>query len=586
MNPPAHFLAGGLRRIAGVTRALLAFCIASTLGTAGQSRTTPEPGDLRKVGTVDFPVTCTPAARPEFVRGVALLHSFFYEEARRVFAAVAEQDPACAMAQWGIAMTWWHPIWTPPTPEEMRAGKAAIEKAMALTTGSDLERRYIMALDAYYNTPESLEVGPVGQSCHGPVGPRDRVVAYEKVMRELYGKYPDDFEAQTFYALAVLSVGYATPTDTTLSNQLKAAAILEKLWKINPDHPGVAHYLIHSYDYPALAERGLPAAQAYTSIAPWVPHALHMPSHIYTRLGMWDESIAANRDSADASRAYAARRNRSATEAEGLHALDYMVYSYLQEAQDAKAKEVKDFIDTVQETNPDLEFAAAYALAAIPSRCALERCAWTEAAQLPMPKRPHWAKFPFMEALIEYAHAIGRARSGDLDGARTAMARMRQLGDATTEAKFDFFRMHLELQLQAATAWVAFGEGRKEQALDLLIRTAKAEDDLGKHPVSPGALVPVREQLGDLLLELGRPHEAFAAFEAALQIYPARFRGLYGAALSAERAGDRNAARRYYAKLAEQTAKGDNTRSELAHVREYLAVDTPLAQPISIVDAR
>jgi len=275
-----------------------------------------QPGDLRAAGKIDFPISCASEARPGFERGVALLHSFFYEEARRIFTAVAEQDPKCAMAQWGIAMTWWHPIWTPPTPDEMSAGMAAIDKAMAMPAGSDRERRFITALHAYYHAPESPVANAVGQSCHGPVGPRDRVVAYEKAMRELYAKYPDDFEAQTFYALARLSVGYATPNDTTLSNQLAAAELLEKLWAKNPNHPGVVHYLIHSYDYPALAQRGLAAAKAYAAIAPWVPHALHMPSHIFTRLGMWDESIAANRSSADASRAYAASRHRDATEAE------------------------------------------------------------------------------------------------------------------------------------------------------------------------------------------------------------------------------------------------------------------------------
>jgi tetratricopeptide (TPR) repeat protein len=576
------FTAGRVGKLAGV---LLTWSLASAL-TAAESGTPPEPGDLRSAGKVDFPVSCAPAVRPEFERGVALLHSFFYEEARRVFTAVAGQDPTCAMAQWGIAMTWWHPIWTPPTPDEMRAGKTAADKAMALTTGSDRERRFIQALNAYYNTPESLDVGPVGQSCHGPVGPRDRVVAYEKGMRELYAKYPDDIETQVFYALAVLSVGYAAPTDLTLSNQLKAAGILETLWKENPNHPGVTHYLIHSYDYPALAGRGLPAAQAYGAIAPWVPHALHMPSHIYTRLGMWDDAIAVNRDASDASRAYAVKRQRLTTEAEELHALDYMVYSYLQEARDAKAKEVLDFVRTVRKTNPELEFSAAYALAAVPARYALERNAWQEAAALPVPALPHWAKFPFMEALIEYAHAIGRARSGDLAGARQAMDRMRQLAEATHGAQFDYFRMHLELQLQAATAWVEFGEGKKAEALDRLSRTAKAEDDLGKHPVSPGALVPVREQLGDLLLEVGRPQDALKAFEASLAIYPGRFRGLYGAAVSAERAGDRETARRYYAKLAGQTVKSDGARGELAHVREFLAANAPVTKPVSVADVR
>ena len=586
MNFPGQvFFCRALRAVA-VAGALLASSAISTLAAAPQSPSAHEPGDLRAAGSVDFPVSCTPAAQPEFVRGVALLHSFFYEEARRIFTAVAEQDPTCAMAQWGIAMTWWHPIWTPPTPDEMRAGKAASDKAMAMKGGTDRERGFITALNAYYNTPDGDVTGPAGQSCHGPVGPRDRVVAYEKAMRELYTRYPDDVETQVFYALAVLSVGYATPTDVKLTNQLQAAGILEKLWKQYPNHPGVAHYLIHSYDYPALAERGLPAAQAYGAIAPWVPHALHMPSHIFTRLGMWDESISANRASVEASRAYAAKRHREATEAEALHGLDYMGYSYLQEAQDAKAREIFDFVATVHHTNPELEFAAAYALAAIPARYALERKAWKEAAALPVPALPHWARFPFMEALIEYAHAIGRARSGDLAGARNAMDRMRQLRDATTDIKFEYFRMHLDLQLLAASAWVAYGEGRKDEALDLLRRTAVAEDFLGKHPVSPGALIPIREQLGDLLLELNQPDAAFKAFEASLKIYPGRFQGLYGAALSAERAGDQPTARRYYTRLAEQTVKADGTRSELAHVREFLAADPPAAQPVSVANVR
>ena len=540
-----------------------------------------EPGDLRAAGTVDFPVSCAPTVRAGFIRGVALLHSFFYEEARRIFTSVAEQDPNCAMAQWGIAMTWWHPIWTPPTPDEMSAGKAAIEKAMGMTAGTERERGFIQALNVYYKTSDSPNAGAIGQSCHGPVGARDRVVAYEKAMRHLSERYPDDFEAQTFYAFAILAVGYATPTDTTLAKQLQAAALLEKLWKKNPNHPGVTHYLIHSYDYPALAERGLPAARSYGSIAPWVPHALHMPSHIFTRLGMWEESIAANRSSADASRAYAAMRHRDATEAEELHALDYMAYSYLQEGQDAKAKEIVDFAATVRKTNPELEFSGAYALAAIPSRYALERNAWSDAAALRVPELPHWSSFPFMEALIEYAHALGRAHTGDLEGARKAMDRMRQLRDATSDPKFDYFKRQLDQQMQAASAWVAYGENKKEDAVGILRRAADAEDILGKHPVSPGALVPAREQLGDLLLALNRPKEAQQEFEAALKIYPGRFRGLYGAAQAAGQTGEKEKAQHYYAKLTEQTAKADGSRSELAELREYRTADGAATQPRS-----
>jgi tetratricopeptide (TPR) repeat protein len=562
----------------------LAVLIAGLTALGAESSALHEPGDLRAAGTVDFKVSCAPEARSEFIRAVALLHSFFYEEARRIFTEVAAKDPNCAMAQWGMAMTWWHPIWTPPTSDEMSAGKAAIEKAMAMKAGTDLERGFITALNAYYNTADSPTTGEVGQSCHGPVGPRDRVIAYEKAMRTLYERYPDDIETQTFYALAVLAVGYANPTDTTLSNQLKAAGILEKLWNKNPHHPGVAHYLIHSYDYPALAERGLPAARSYGSIAPWVPHALHMPSHIFTRLGMWEESIAANRSSADASRAYAAMRHRDATEAEELHALDYMAYSYLQEGQDSKAKEIVDFATTVRKTNPELEFSGAYALAAIPSRYALERKAWSDAAALPIPELPHWSSFPFMEALIEYAHALGRAHTGDLEGARKAMDRMRQLRDATSDPKFDYFKRQLDQQMQAASAWVAYGENKKEDAVSILRRAADAEDMLGKHPVSPGALVPAREQLGDLLLALDRPKDAQHEFEAALKIYPGRFRGLYGAAQAAEQIGEKETADHYYAKLSEQTAKADGSRTELAQLREYRATQDAAAQSRSAAE--
>jgi tetratricopeptide (TPR) repeat protein len=553
--------------------ALPAIGLASVPGAASAPPSALEPGDLQTAGTVDFPVTCTAAAKPEFVHAVALLHSFFYEEARRIFTSVAEKDPECAMAQWGIGMTWWHPIWTPPTPEEMRAGKAAAEKAMAMGGGTERERGYIRALVAYYNTPDDPAAGSVGQSCHGPVGPLNRVAAYEKAMREVYARYPDDFETQVFYALAVLSVGYATPGDATLSNQLRAAGILENLWKKNPNHPGVAHYLIHSYDYPELAERGLPAARAYGAIAPWVPHALHMPSHIFTRLGMWDESIAANLAAAGAARAYAAKRHRQATESEELHGLDYLVYAYLQEAQDTKAAAVLSFVGNVRKTYPDFEFAAAYALASIPARCALDRKAWAEAATLPIPALPHWSKFPFLEAQFEYAHAIGRIRSGDRDGARMAIDRMQRLWEEHAEIKFEYFKLHLALQIQAASAWVALSEGNKVEATDQLRRAADSEDRLGKHPVSPGALIPIREQLGDLLLEQGRSVEALNAYEAALKIYPGRFQGLYGAGLSAERMGDKMTALRYYGRLAQQTVKADGSRAELAHVREFIGAN-------------
>jgi tetratricopeptide (TPR) repeat protein len=552
--------------------AALMLAIAPIAATAHSTDAKLAPGDLRPAGKIDFPISCAVAVRSEFNRGVALLHSFFYEEARNVFTKLAAQDPDCAMAQWGIAQTWWHPIWAPPTPPEMEAGRAAATKAMALQA-SARERAYIEAINAYYNTPEPEKTGPVGQSCHGPIGPRERVLAYEQAMKKAYEKYRKDVETQVFYAFAVLAVGYATPLDKTLANQRAAGAMLEKLWQTHRKHPGVAHYLIHSYDYPSLAARALEPAQAYADIAPWVPHALHMPSHIFTRLGMWDEAISGNQASAEASRAYAAHHRRDAAEVEELHALDYQMYSYLQQARDGAAKKVLDQAASVRTTYPEFEFIGAYALAAMPARYALERNAWAEAAQLPIPARPQWAKFPFIEALFEYAHALGRARLGDVAGARQAVDRMRALREATTEPKFDYFRRHLELQVQAASAWLAHAEGRSNEAVEMLRVAADAEDVLGKHPVTPGALVPAREQLGELLLILKRYPEAQQAYESALAIYPARFNGLYGAALAAEQGGNRKVARERYERLIKQAAKADAQRPELAKAKAFITAD-------------
>ena len=288
------------------------------------------------------------------------------------------------------------------------------------------------------------------------------------------------------------------------------------------------------------------------------------------------------RASAEASRAYAAMRHRDATEAEELHALDYMAYSYLQEARDTEAKKIVDLAAKVRKTNPELEFSAAYALAAIPTRYAFERNDWATAATLTVPNLPHWSLFPFMEALIEYGHALGRAHTGDLDGARKAIARMQQLRDATKDPKFDYFKNHLDLQMQAASAWVAAAEGKKNEAIDMLRRAADAEDILGKHPVSPGAFVPIREQLGGLLLEIGQSKEAQQEFEAALKIYPGRFRGLYGAARAAEQNGDKENARRYYAKLASQSAKAASSRDELNHAREFLTAEAKAKGPSNV----
>jgi tetratricopeptide (TPR) repeat protein len=528
------------------------------------------PGDLRSAGAVEFPISCNPAGQAEFNRAAALLHSFFYEEARNIFTRVAEQDPACAMAQWGIAQSWWHPIWAPPTPEEMKAGTAAAEKAMALAS-SGRERLFIEAINTYYKAPPPKVEGEAGQSCHGPIGPRERVLAYEGAMKKVRDAHPKDLEVQVFYAFAVLSVGYATPLDTTLANQKQAGKMLEKLWKKHRRHPGIVHYIIHSYDYPGLATQALDAAKVYADIAPWVPHALHMPSHIFTRLGMWDDAIEGNAAAAQAQNSYSQLQGRTAMDTQELHALDYMMYSYLQQARDTEAKKVLDRVAAVRATFPETDFVGAYALAAVPARFALERNAWQEAARLPVASRRQWEANPFTEGLIEYARALGSARTGDTAGARKALKRMAALRDATTDVRWTYFKKHLELQMQAASAWLAHAEGRSEEAVTLLRTVADAEDALGKHPVTPGALVPAREQLGELLLMLQRPQDALPVYEAGLKIYPARFNSLYGAALSAERMGNRRLARRHYETLAKQAAKADVQRAELTHAKEYLA---------------
>ena len=557
--------------VRSVLGAALAAALASTGAIAHPGDDSKlAPGDLRAAGTVDFKISCKPEVQAEFNRGVALLHAFFYEEARNIFTRVAAQDPACAMAQWGIAQTWWHPIWAPPTPDEMKAGVAAADKAMALKS-SGRERGFIEAIHTYYNAPPPKTDAPVGASCHGPVGPRDRVVAYEAAMKKVYNAHPKDPETQIFYAFAVLSVGYATPLDTTLANQKAAGRMLEDLWKKHRQHPGAAHYIIHSYDYPPLALQALDAAKAHADIAPWVPHALHMPSHIFTRLGMWDDAIAGNAAAAQAQRSYSKLQGRTAMDTQELHALDYMMYSYLQQGRDGEAKKVLDLVDSVDATFPETDFVGAYALAAVPARYALERNAWGEAAKLPVATRKQFEANPFTESLVEYARALGRARTGDVAGARKAIARMAALRDATTDVRWAYFKKHLELQMQAASAWVAHAEGKSDEAVATLRAVAEAEDALGKHPVTPGALVPAREQLGELLLQLKRPQEALAAYEAGLKIYPARFNALYGAAVSAERLGDKKVARRHYQTLANQASKADGARTELVKAREYLA---------------
>jgi tetratricopeptide (TPR) repeat protein len=387
-------------------------------------------------------------------------------------------------------------------------------------------------------------------------------------MEKVATRHPDDVEAAAFYSLSLL--GTAPPGDPALANQRRAAEILEKWFAARRNHPGVAHYLIHSYDYPPIAPKGLTAADAYAAMAPWVPHALHMPSHIYTRLGMWPQTIESNRASAEAARKYAATYHPDAASFEELHALDYLAYGYLQTAQDRQAREVVDHLATIKKTHPASDFVVAYAFGAIPARYALERRQWKEAASLELRPMPFWGRFPFAEGHLTYARAVGAARSGDPAAAAAAAERLKQLAASATDPRFRYFADQMELQRQAALGLIALAKGEKDEAVRLLRQAAAREDSLGKHPVSPGAILPIRELLGEALLESGKPAEALVEFEASLKIYPARFNGLCGAARAADRAGRKAEAHRYYGELLELAKAGDGTRPEIAEARAHV----------------
>jgi hypothetical protein len=527
----------------------MSLCLASwVLADEGQHQHKHAAGDVEKLGKVEFPVSCNKPAQEKFGRAVALLHSFWYDEAEKAFAEVARLDPSCVMGHWGVAMSNYHPIWAPPTPAELARGKAAVAQAKSVAAKTDRERDYVAAIEAFYKDAGTLD--------HGT-----RKLAYERAMQQVHLKHPRDREAAIFHALALL--GTAPPTDKAYAKQKKAAAILNQVLPETPEHPGVAHYLIHSFDYPQLAELALPAARAYSRIAASSPHALHMPSHIFTRLALWDESIRSNIASADMAKRHVEKTMPGAASFDELHAVDYLAYAYLQQAQDGKAKQLLSAIGTVDKLDLD-NFAAAYALAAVPARCALERRQWKEAAALTVrPASFPWAKYPYAEALVHFARAIGGARGGDLDAARSARAQLTDIQRTMAEAKDEYWAGQVEIQRLAAEAWIAQAEGRKDDALKLMRAAAELEDSTDKHPVTPGAILPARELLGDLLLEAGAPAEALQAYEASLLTAPGRFNSLAGAVRAAEAAGERARAGEHYARLEALCAKADGSRAEL-----------------------
>jgi tetratricopeptide (TPR) repeat protein len=509
-----------------------------------------------KLGRVNFSVSCNKAAQQQFNRAVALLHSFWYDEAEKGFIEATKSDPQCGMGYWGIAMSLYHPVWAPPVAAELQKGIAATQKASVAGARTPRERDYIKAIEIFYRDTDKLD--------H-----RTRALAYEKAMAQLHLQYPKDDEAAIFYALSLL--GTALPTDKTYANQKKAAEILNKVLLAEPQHPGVAHYLIHSFDYPALASLALTAARSYAKIAPSSPHALHMPSHIFTRLGLWQEAIESNTASAQAARNHIVKTVGNLGAKDELHAMDYLAYAYLQSAQDNKAKEIADLTSRMNKFDEKI-FQVAYALAAIPARYALERRQWSAAAALKVhPADFPWQQFAYAEAITHFARAIGAARSGDTAAASADIVRLTEIQKGLAEAKENYWATQVEIQRRGAAAWLAHAQGKKEEALKLMQAAADLEDTTEKHPVTPGAIVPARELLGELLLELGDSKQALKEFEAASLVSPNRFNGLYGAARAAEMSGDQDKARTFYAKLLSLSERSDGQRVELQAARTFLA---------------
>ena len=503
----------------------------------------PHTASAEQLGRVTFTVDCAEEVRPRFERAVAMLHSFWFEEAHAAFEGVAAADSTCAMAHWGVALTLLgNPfIMQSPPAGRLKTALAAAERASALAaSASPRERGYVDAVLALYRSYES-------------VAHRARMEAHEAAMRQVHEQHPEDVEAAVFYARAVIA--NAPASDLEFTRQRHAASILEPLFRDQPDHPGIAHYLIHAFDAPRLASEGLEAARRYAGIAPSAPHALHMPSHIFTRLGYWDESIETNRRSANA------EPNPDAA----VHPMDYMVYAYLQQGRDRAAKAVID--RAVQNTDMFYAGVIGYNFAAMPARYSLERGRWNEAASLPLSTGAP----PFVEAVTRFGRAIGGARGGKMEIAHREVAALARLRDTLRQSGDAYWSTIVEAQRLAASAWIAHAAGDPPLAMRLAQSAAALEETVEKHPVTPGPLLPARELEGDLLLELGRPAEALRSYEKTLEREPNRARALYGAARAAELANERDVARKRYGELLALMERADSDRPEPEAARTFLS---------------
>lgn len=477
------------------------------------------PQDGERFGTVSFTASVPYNLRDDFNVAIALLHSFEYDEAEKMFAKVIDQCPDCAMAYWGVAMSNFHPLWMPPSQEELVKGLKAINIGRSIQDKSKRESDYIEAIAKFYEHSDQLD--------HV-----SRVLSFEKAMEQLYQNYPDDKEAAVFYTLALNAA--ADPRDKSYAKQRKAFSILNKLFQEEPLHPGVAHYIIHNYDYPGLAELALPAARKYASIAPASAHAQHMPSHIFTRLGLWDECVQSNLISVSAAQCYAEKANINGHWDEELHGLDYVVYAFLQKKEDSLAKKYLDYLLTIDKVYP-VNFKGAYAFAAIPARYSLERKDWKEASALQLyPANFPWEKFPWQEAIIHFAKLIGNIHLNNQQAAEEELKSLETLyGKLANDKNKSLEAAQVMVQIKASEALIEYGKGNKDKALELMRTAADMEDAMEKHPVTPGAVIPARELLGELLLEMNKPSLALEAFELDLKNNPNRRNGLNGLAIAA-----------------------------------------------------
>jgi Tfp pilus assembly protein PilF len=521
-------------------RSSLALAVVATLAAATAPSATAQEAAEQRLGVVHFETSCNETAQRRFDRGMSYQHSFWYRASKEIFEDALKADPACAIAYWGIAQSLLlNPFGVPPAGN-LGQGLAALEKAKTIGAKTPRENEFIAALAAFYADYDKLD--------H-----RTRVQAYLKAMEALAQRYPQDDEAQIYYALALVVA--ASSADKTYANQLKAAAILEEIFKRQPQHPGVAHYLIHSYDHPPIAAKGLDAARRYSKIAPAAPHAQHMPSHIFTRVGYWKDSIAANLASVRAAKA-------DKSYGDQLHGQDYMVYAYLQLAQDKEARAVIDEMTATTGFSPDAP-GASFALAASPARYMVERGDWRGAAALEV--RP--SKFPHVTAITHFARALGAARAGQPDAAAADIAKLAELRDKLRAAKNAYWAEQVDIQWQIANAWVAYAQGRTDAALAAMAAAADAEDETEKSPVTPGPIAPARELYGAMLLERGMAKEALAAFEATLRKEPHRLAATLGAAKAAEQLGDAGKARAHYAAAVALAENADPGRPDIAVAR-------------------